>query len=113
MFEKGTIVLVPFPFTDLSAHKVRPAVIVSSFSGGGDVIVAFISSRLHQKLHPMEVLIEQADPAFANTGLKCDSLIKVDKLATLDKKIILGELGLIDTNVEREVAKKLRRLFGL
>jgi len=113
MFEKGTIVLVPFPFTDLSAHKVRPAVIVSSFSGGNDVIVAFISSRLNRKLYPMEVFIDQADPAFSNTGLKCDSLIKVDKLATLDKRIILGELGAIDRTTMQEVGKRIRRLFGL
>lgn len=43
---KGTIVLTPFPFTDLSAIKRRPAVIVQrSEKTGDDVVVAFISSK--------------------------------------------------------------------
>lgn len=41
---RGDIVLVPFPFTDLSGHKVRPAVIVSPDPVGVDILLAFISS---------------------------------------------------------------------
>jgi hypothetical protein len=42
---RGKIVLTPFPFTDLSGGKVRPAVVVSnSLRGGADVILAFIST---------------------------------------------------------------------
>lgn len=45
MFERGKIILVPFPFTDLSSQKIRPAVIVSRASEGSpDTIVAFITS---------------------------------------------------------------------
>lgn len=41
---KGKIVLVPFPFTDLSASKLRPALVL--YEGYRDVVVAFISSKI-------------------------------------------------------------------
>ncbi len=41
---RGDIVLVPFPFTDLTAEKLRPAIIVSPDPQGVDIVIAFISS---------------------------------------------------------------------
>jgi mRNA-degrading endonuclease toxin of MazEF toxin-antitoxin module len=46
-------------------------------------------------------------------GLKTDSLIRLDLIATLQKKTIVGELGVAEPAVMREVAKKLKTLFGL
>ena len=43
--KRGTIILTPFPFTDLTKNKVRPALVVSSNKrNDNDVIIAFISS---------------------------------------------------------------------
>ncbi|MEM3905882.1 MAG: hypothetical protein QXZ17_03295 [Nitrososphaerota archaeon] len=50
---KGKIVLVPFPFTDLTAVKLRPALVL--FEGERDVVVAFISSRVPGELKPTDV----------------------------------------------------------
>ncbi len=113
MPKKGTIILVPFPFTDLSESKVRPAVVLSDDLKGEDVVVAFISSHKPKKLQSLDITIVRSDEAFSKTGLKTDSIIKIDKIATLDKKIILGELGRIYKNTEREIAKKIKILFGL
>lgn len=112
MFKKGKIVLIPFPFTDLSASKVRPAVIACSFSQGEDVIVAFISS-LKNRIQKTDIVLSSQDKDFFKTGLKVDSVIKIGKLATLDKKIILGEIGEINANIEKEINKKIKILFGL
>ncbi len=44
ILQRGDIVLVPFPFTDLSGQKLRPAVIISPDPVGEDILLAFISS---------------------------------------------------------------------
>lgn len=113
MPKKGTVILVPFPFTDLSENKVRPAVVLSCDLKGDDVVVAFISSQKPKELQLLDIKISSSDEAFSKTGLKVDSIIKIGKIATLDKKIILGELGRIHKNIEREIDKKIKILFGL
>lgn len=47
---KGKIVLIPFPFTDLTSAKLRPALVL--IAGEKDCVVAFISSRMTDKLSP-------------------------------------------------------------
>jgi mRNA interferase MazF len=113
MPKKGTIVLIPFPFTDLSANKVRPAVVVSDNLKGDDVIVVFISSKKIKRALLLDVKISSSSKAFAQTGLKTDSVVKVGKIATLDKKIIIGELGSMNKGTMREINKKIKILFGL
>ncbi len=56
---RGKIVLTPFPFTDLSASKVRPAVVISnSLRSGADVILAFISTSFDiTNLSPTDELL--------------------------------------------------------
>lgn len=113
MPKKGAIVLVPFPFTDLSKNKVRPAVVISHNLKGEDVLIAFISSKKSRNPHSLDIKISSLDVTFPKTGLKTDSIIKIGKIATLDKKIILGELGCVDGNIEKEVNRKIKILFGL
>lgn len=85
---KGTIVLVPFPFTDLSGQKVRPALILH-VSRGEDCIVTFITSGIPKKKYPFDVRIN----ATGKNGLKMDSVIKTDKIATLQRKSSLASWG--------------------
>lgn len=106
---KGVIVLIPFPFTDLSGQKVRPALILSGSPREEDCIVAFISSSKEKRIGLFDLPIS----ASADNGLKVDSVIKVDKLATLQKKIILGELGLLENTYLTAIDKKLKNLFHL
>lgn len=108
---KGKIVLVPFPFTDLTTSKLRPAVII--YEGEQDVILAFISSKIPEKLSDAEVLITKEHKSFRNTGLKVDSIIRLDKIATIHKELILGEIGEIDSELRREVNEKLRKITEL
>lgn len=112
MFERGRIILVPFPFTDLTAQKVRPALIVSNNTKQPDVIVAFISTVLTRPTATEHVLVRERDPAFVKTGLKFSSIIRCDKLSTLDKRIVLGELGSLPTVHLRRVNRGLRVALG-
>jgi len=106
---KGKIVLIPFPFTDLSATKLRPALVI--YEGSKDVIVAFISSKVSSQPSDTDVVITKNHPEFPLTGLKVDSVIKLDKIATLSKSLIIGELGEIGPNIKDEVNRKLRKIF--
>ncbi len=47
--KRGDIVLVPFPFTDLSSQKVRPAVVLTPAPESSDILIAFISSVVQPK----------------------------------------------------------------
>ncbi len=113
MHAKGTVVLVPFPFTDLSGDKVRPAIIVSKANLADDVVVAFITSQNERKVQPTDVSIKTTDTDFNLTGLKTNSIIRVQKLATLNKQVVLGELGTLPSVVVKKIDQKLKVLFGI
>ena len=108
---KGKIVLVPFPFTDLTAAKFRPALVIHE--GEEDVVVAFISSKVPPKLLETDVLIRKSDAGFKRTGLKVDSVIRLDKIATILKDLVLGELGELDEELSKEVNQKLKKMLEL
>lgn len=106
---KGDLVLVPFPFTDLSGQKVRPALVLHHDVKGEDCIVAFLSSLKQKKLSRSDVPVT---PSKQN-GLKAPSVVKVHKIATLQKKIILGEIGALERDSLTEVDEKLKQSFLL
>lgn len=113
MFKFGTVVLVPFPFTDLTSTKVRPALIVSKTNPvTKDIILAFITSRTREQNLKGRLLLETTHKHFEKTGLKIDSLVRFDKLATLHKKLILGELGIIHRDLLKKAKPHFLEVFG-
>ena len=88
MFAFGSIVLTRFPFTDLSGDKRRPALVVSRDNDRRpDLVVCFITSV------PREGPDMAAIAATPGTGLKIPSVVRFDKLVTLDRAVIAGKLG--------------------
>lgn len=110
--KKGTVVLTPFPFTDLAGQKNRPALVLALSRHGEDVILAFISSVI-SNTDETGLLLTMDHPNFAETGLKKASVIKLDKLATLSRSIILGRLGDLSNTLIDEVNKKLKLMLDL
>lgn len=114
--KRGTIVLTPFPFpfTDLTSSKRRPAVIVSKvYSEKEDVIVAFISSVVHPILSETDLRIDINDTDFKETSLLKTSIIKVDKLLTIEKQLFTGEIGILSERLLKELTKKLKIALDL
>jgi len=112
--DRGTIVLTKFPFTDLSASKRRPAVVVSKVAPADpDVIVAFISSSVPPHPSATDFVLPDTHPDFGITGLKKPSVFKMDKLATLDKSIFSGELGNVSPAIFEQLKHKLRAALEL
>lgn len=98
-YEPGHVVLVPFPFTDLTATKQRPALVVSSTSfnqSHPDIIVLAITSQQTTTLTPDEFFLSEKEQSDA--GLPKPSKVKTEKIITIDKNLIRKTLGQISQN---------------
>ena len=94
--KRGTIVLAKFPFTDLKGFKRRPAIIVSNDNRSNT-----------------DLLLDPGKKDFKKSGLLKPSVIKSDKLATLNKSIFTGELGSVSPETLREIDKRLKIALAL
>src|SRR4030042_1767230 len=77
-----------------------------------DVMVVFISSRI-MKARPNDVLIREQNAEFEQTGLKVESFIKIDKIATLSKRLIIGEIGEVGTKLKKGINDKIGKTLKL
>ena len=108
---RSDLVLVPFPFTDLSGGKVRPALVVNTV--GEDILVAFISSAWPTATAPTEFVLEPSHPDFVKTGLKSAATFKLAKLVCLHHSLIRRRLGRVSPAIQRELDSRLARAVGL
>ncbi len=103
---KGEIVLIPFPYTDLTGTKNRPALILVEKET--DLAVSFITTQLKWR--------EQSDlelePTIEN-GLKKTSLVRLSKLTTIDKDLVIGKIESISSKDLIDLNKNLIALFQL
>ena len=112
-FDLYEVVKVPFPFTDVNATKVRPALILSAakpFNAkiGLSVMAMITSVKLSQELWPADIVIEYLQP----TGLPVPSIIRF-KIFTLDHRLIIGRLGNLSATDRKNVQKKLKEILVL
>ena len=91
-FVKGDIVIMPFPFSDLSASKKRPALVIASLVGD-DVILCQITSRPIRDRYALA--IEEKD--FAKGGLNRASNARPNRLFTADSSLILYRAGALSS----------------
>ncbi len=74
---KYKIVLVPFPFDDLSSSKVRPAIcLTDEIQPYGHIVLAFVTSKVSANSSATDFIIDSQDVDFAKTGLKVSSTIR-------------------------------------
>jgi mRNA interferase MazF len=104
--KKGDIILIPFPFTDLTGSKLRPALVL--VADNNDVTVSFITTQIRWK-ESTDVVIT---PSSGN-GLKKDSLLRLSKLATIDANLVVGILGTVDTNTIQIINQNLIKILKL
>ncbi|MEM1308297.1 MAG: type II toxin-antitoxin system PemK/MazF family toxin [Cyanobacteria bacterium P01_H01_bin.153] len=93
MVVKGSVVLVNFPFTDLSQSKLRPAIVLWLDPTGSDVVVCAITSQKVSSIDETEMLISDSDPEFSQTGLRVTSKVRVTRIATLNRQLVIRKLG--------------------
>ncbi len=112
----GKVVLVPFPFDDLSSQKVRPAVCLTNPIGPHrHVILAFITSRIvtGNDLLETDVVLDSSHADFIVTGLHVSSTLRLHRLMTVTTALIRRELGELTPRMKAEVVERLHKLFGL
>ena len=111
---KGKIVLVPFPFDDLTTSKVRPAVcLTNSIGQHRHVVLAFITSQIPSNILESDIIVETSHKDFKTTGLQVSSTIRLHRTLTVTTSIIKRELGKLSQDLLNEVNKKLKLLFEL
>jgi len=105
-FVKGDLVVLPFPFSDLSASKKRPALVLS-VPGGDDILLCQITSQTIRDKHAIELL----ETDIVKGRLKKVSNIRPNRIFTADKSIILYKVGSIRDSKFKEVRKKIIQLL--
>ena len=104
--QKGDVILVSFPFTNLTGDKLRPAIVLAE--SRLDITVCFVTTRLHWQ--------ETTDvPLFPSqqNGIQKESLIRTGKIATLDKTLAKGLLGNLSATEIEELNQRLKEFFQL
>src|SRR6266487_1816836 len=115
-YQRGAIVLVPFPFTDFSRQKARPAVVLSPEqinAHSRDIILAAISSTTPHVPNDLELVLYKTDPRFKATGLRVNSVVKANKLVTIQQSLIYTTLGQLADPLLHELDLRIMRALGL
>ncbi len=102
----GKVVLVPFPFSDLSQSKLRPAVIVAH-AGRADWVLCQVTSNPYGDPSSISVTNE----SFATGSLRIASFARPGKVFTADLGLMIGEVGLLKGDVTRRIIRSIIEVF--
>jgi mRNA interferase MazF len=104
--------LVRFPFSDLTATKLRPALILSMHRE--ELIILGIFSKVPtDDLSENWVLISETHTDFTKTGLKKTSLIMADKIATVHNSVFHKKLGILPSDLFKQVEIALKKSLNI
>ena len=101
-FIKGDVVVVPFPFSDLTQAKRRPALVISKLKGD-DIILCQITSQTIKDNYAISI----DDKDFATGGLKQPSNVRPNRIFTADIHIVLYKVGNLTDNKLNEVIERV------
>ena len=109
LYKKWDLVLVSFPFTDFTADKRRPALVISpdSYNVGQDITIAFVTSQSSAQRKVGDYEIEH----WRQAGLVKASIVRM-KFATIDKSIVVKTLGELAVGDRLKLEKCLLAFFG-
>ena len=98
LFARGDVVIIPFPFTDLSDQKLRPALVLADLSGL-DLILCQITTKRARDRYAID--IDQTD--FEVGSLRYPSTIRTNKIFTLERTLVRDRLGRLTITMTHEV----------
>ncbi|MGB7622142.1 MAG: type II toxin-antitoxin system PemK/MazF family toxin [Terriglobia bacterium] len=100
--EVGKVILVPFPFSDLSESKLRPAVVLAD-AKRGDWILCQVTSNPYGDPHVVSI----TDESFSHGSLRIASFARPGKLFTASSGLMLGEVGMLKADVTRQIIHRI------
>ena len=110
-FQRGDVVLIPFPYTDLSATKTRPAVVVSSelyHELRSELLLAFLSSRIAAADPRLDYILVD----WKEAGLLKPTFMR-PKIAAIESELVVYHTGVLSDRDLAGVDACLRRALGL
>jgi mRNA interferase MazF len=110
-YKRGDVVLVSFPFTDLTATKQRPALVISPDSVNQftlDLILAAITSHLTED--ERSIVLSETD--FLRGKLPKKSVVRLTKIFTIHSILIRKRIGTLTPAKMDEVLDKMRKMFS-
>lgn len=105
-FVKSSVVVLPFPFSDLSGHKRRPAIVVAELRGD-DLILCQITSQALKDHYAITL----NDSDFVSGSLNQQSYVRPNRIFTADTKIIFYEIGKIQEEKLKEIRLKISKII--
>lgn len=124
MLNRGDVCLLEYPFTDRSAAKLRPALILQPFGRlfleltgaggslkGADAIFVQITSKIREG--EFNIILKRDNPWFASTGLRADSTIQCWNINTISKALVKRTIGKACPELMTRVDEKVRRVLCL
>lgn len=106
-FVKGDVVVIPFPFSDLSSNKKRPALVVANLKGD-DLILTQITTPANSDGYSISLLQDD----FISGGIDHNSYIRPNRLFTGDSKIVTKVAGKISNDKTNEVISCITRIIN-
>jgi mRNA interferase MazF len=101
-FVRGNVVVIPFPFSDLSATKRRPALVLANLEGN-DILLCQITSQYRGERHV--VPLKTTD--FNRGALPVNSYIRPERIFTADKTIILRTVGIVSNEILNKTVENI------
>jgi mRNA interferase MazF len=104
-YQPGDLVLIAFPYTGAAQAKHRPALVILD-TGDGDVVVARVTTQMYRTANDVTILNWQG------AGLRAPSVVRLHKLATLEKGLIRRRLGHLRPGDRQQVAALMPQIYS-
>ena len=110
MPKQRDIILIPIPFTELASQKKRPAIVISNNNyneTNEDIVVVALTSNIEPRDFTITLTSDDLEEGF----LKVASMIRADKIYTLNKSIVLKTFGRVKPNILSEIKGSFLKLI--
>ena len=110
--EQRSLILIPFPYTDLSGAKKRPALVISSLDfnmKNEDVICCLITSNPEDKQHAIKITSKDMESGY----LEFESKVKPHRLFTINKQLVYKVLGKLNLLKSKLVVEEINNIISI